>query len=108
MKHTVSLWMAWMLFLGCLSVPLWSQTQKTPPKDVAKIVKAQAPTPATVLDINTATKEELMKLPGIADAYSDKIIKNRPYKRKDELLSKNIVPKATYEKIKDLIVAKQK
>jgi competence protein ComEA len=104
MKRSVNLWMVWMLFVGCLSVPLWSQVQKTP----AKTVTAQTPAKTILLDINTATKEELMKLPGIADAYSDKIIKNRPYARKDELMSKNVVPKATYEKIKDLIIAKQK
>jgi hypothetical protein len=58
-------------------------------------------------DINSATTEQIMKLPGIGEAYSDKIIKNRPYGRKDELVSKNVVPKATYDKIKDLIIAKQ-
>ncbi len=47
-------------------------------------------------------------MPGIGDAYSKKIIDNRPYKRKDELVAKKVVPQATYDKIKDHIVAKQK
>ncbi len=50
---------------------------------------------------------QLKELPGIGNAYSKKIVDNRPYKRKDELAQKNIVPKATYEKIKDQIIAKQ-
>jgi DNA uptake protein ComE-like DNA-binding protein len=61
-----------------------------------------------LIDINTATAKQPKTLTGIGDAYSQEIIKGRPYKRKDDLVQKKIITQATYDKIKDQIVAKQK
>ena len=63
---------------------------------------------ADLIDINSATKTELVALKGIGEARADAIIKGRPYKGKDELVQKGIVPDAVYADIKDKIVAKQK
>lgn len=74
------------------------------PVHFAAVASAQA---AERLDINAATKDQLKALPGIGDVYSQKIIDGRPYRTKLDLVHKKIIPQATYDKIKDQIIAHQ-
>jgi len=78
---------------------------QTPATGAAEKTTKTAVKAADKLDINSATKDELMKLPGIGDAYAAKIIAGRPYWAKTDLVKKNIIPQATYDKIADVIIA---
>jgi competence protein ComEA len=85
-----------------------TKTDKAPAKSgTATTDKAAEKKSSKKLDLNTASETDLKELPGIGDAYAKKIVDNRPYKRKDEIVKKAGVPQATYDKIKDQIIAHQ-
>jgi competence protein ComEA len=98
------------LALCVIGLPLMAAAadKKAAPKSDATAATTSAKKNADLIDINTASEAELDALPGIGSAYAKKIVAGRPYKSKAELVRKDILPAATYAKVKDQIVAKQK
>jgi competence protein ComEA len=103
-----SFWAAASFATACLG-----QTAQPAAPDKMMMMAPKASTakdaaPASLLDINSASEADLQALPGIGDKRAAEIVKNRPYKGKDELVQKNIVPAGVYAKIKNQIIARQK
>lgn len=108
------------LGLAVASTSALAQKTETPKVDAKKVEapkaeakkpemkKADAPKAAAPMDINTASEKELATLKGVGDVRAKAIVKGRPYKGKDELVAKKIVPQGVYDDIKEQIIAKQK
>jgi competence protein ComEA len=102
-KQLTQLWLgALVAVLGMSMAIAQAQTKSAQAKPAASAAATD------LLDINSATKDQLDALPGIGEKYAQKIIDGRPYAKKTDLVRKKIIPQATYNKIAGLIIAKQK
>ena len=111
MQKTIAVTLA-LIFSLTLGAAAFAADTKAVAKPAAPAVekKADVAKPAAkaeLIDLNTATEERLKAIAGVGDVYAKKIIAGRPYAKKDQLKSKKIIPVDLYEKIKELIIAKQ-
>jgi DNA uptake protein ComE-like DNA-binding protein len=83
-----------------------TKTKTTKTATAKTVQKAEAQT-ADLIDLNSATEDQLKTLNGIGDAYAKAIVEGRPYKMKTDLVKRKIIPQATYKKIAGKVIAKQ-
>jgi competence protein ComEA len=101
-KHSIRMLLLALLLSVGMTAPI--SHANAAKQDSGAAMKAQA---SKLVDINSATKDELDALPGIGEKYAQKIIDGRPYAKKTDLVRKKVIPQATYNKIAGMIIAKQ-
>src|SRR5262245_5477528 len=105
MTRLLALFTALILAIGVVAAP---QAYAQAKKDAPAKADTKSDTKKELLDLQSASADEMKPLPGVGDAYAKEIVENRPYAKKDQLVSKKVIPEKTYQGIKNLIVAKQK
>ncbi|MGD0894007.1 MAG: helix-hairpin-helix domain-containing protein [Terracidiphilus sp.] len=114
MRKTAVRWTGWAAAVLCVSLSGLAQSQdrepnktlqgKTPQGNATQ-TSASAPAPEARVDINVATMDELLKVPGLARPWAERIVRFRPYRTKADLKEKGIVTSEVYERIKDYVIA---